>query len=510
MKKKDWTCPAIISIVLLLIFLINPYNTIHLESYSLKELERSNGNRGVDFSNWSDAVAIISDKTQNDHALLSPHDEELKLYWTRTEDTNSDGKIDWLDTSDLWQIEISNELVPGNKNQLTEDISDDLYISIGNHPGNGKIYAAWTSYRSGNMEIWGSLLEESPSELTGQEPITNHTGSDICPNLSVGDEEIILTWSSDRNGDYDIWLSRMGKNGDWSDPQMVADTGEDDLDPVLVRGAGDEWLLYWNNEDSQNDIAIFRSSSDDLSSFSSPVKIPTKNQGKHPFIVQDQNDLFWMTWIKETQGNMSVQVANSTDCINWNSIRSIYSSEILSEPCLCEYESRLFSAWTVYGSGMGNIYGASIDIPIAEPEIPDDPSQDNGTGDDDANNTEPHNGTNDNNDDVKPDPKPDDDTSNDDDSTENDDTDADNDQNLDDDSNQQDSDNDDTGKQNPIQRDNNDGSESSFLMDNMKIIIILILALLLGLANIFIFFRIYKRRKEAREAEFIDELEWDM
>lgn len=87
----------------------------------------------------------------------------------------------------------------------------------------------------------------------------------------------LVAWSRNSAGGYDVVVSRF-ENGAWGDPQVVAGSGADELDPFLIPGPGGEvHLLYWLDDGASS--AVYHSQAPaDLSSWSVPVRVSEQDQ----------------------------------------------------------------------------------------------------------------------------------------------------------------------------------------------------------------------------------------
>jgi hypothetical protein len=97
--------------------------------------------------------------------------------------------------------------------------------------------------------------DQEPSMITGSDP-----------------KLPIVAWAKSTPSGYDIALSHFD-GANWTEPQVVADTPADELDPWLVLNPNDGsiHLLYWVNDGSPR--VLHQEAPADLTSWSPPVQV---------------------------------------------------------------------------------------------------------------------------------------------------------------------------------------------------------------------------------------------
>lgn len=166
------------------------------------------------------------------------------LYFASDRDGDYDiWQATWDTTSSTWA---STTKLSSTINTTSNEM--DPFVSL----TNGELF--FSSDRGGDYDIYVSQID--PSTLEFQTPVVltavNSAGNDFAPHLSKDCLE--LYFSSDRGGsDLDIWEATRSASGEWSSPQALGssiNTSDNETDPHL---SPDDILLYFASDRSSTD-----------------------------------------------------------------------------------------------------------------------------------------------------------------------------------------------------------------------------------------------------------------
>ena len=132
---------------------------------------------------------------------------------------------------------------------LTEDIHIDGHPSL-SHAKDGKVWLAWSKYLwdESNTEIYYKTYDGN--SWTSEARLTNDPSQDNSPTvLNLANGTVVIVWSSNRSGNFDIYLARID---DGANPETVNLT--DDVDkargtkhdeaPAVVETKEAVWVFW--------------------------------------------------------------------------------------------------------------------------------------------------------------------------------------------------------------------------------------------------------------------------
>ena len=150
----------------------------------------------------------------------------------------------WIKTSD------DSGATWAGKTQLTSSNYYNYAPSIAQTTG-GRIWVAWYSWRPGlggtwNYDIWYRYSVDNGANWSAETQLTTDTGTDYVPSIAEGPGgEIWVVWSSYRSGNYDLWY-RTGDGTNWSPAlQLTTDPGGD-YSPAITRTTDGKMRVVWN------------------------------------------------------------------------------------------------------------------------------------------------------------------------------------------------------------------------------------------------------------------------
>jgi len=191
--------------------------------------------------------------------------------------------------------------------RLTWDSSTDSMPSIA-QANDGKIWVVWRSYRTGNADIFYKVYD--PSQVhpwSSERSLITHSATDTSPSImQAEDGKIWVVWSTNRNGNYDIYYKTSSDNGaTWSTetPLPVAVPAADDQDPSIMQTAsGTIWLSWSTNRNGNYDI-YYKTSSDNGATWSTETSMyapnpPPAADDQNPSITQTADGKIWVVWVR--------------------------------------------------------------------------------------------------------------------------------------------------------------------------------------------------------------------
>lgn len=198
----------------------------------------------------------------------------------------------------------------------------------------GNLNVAWEDETPGNYEIYFS--ESSDDGLIWSQPInlSNTSGTSSRPAMAAdGAGNRYVVWYDYTPGKADIFFIQSNDYGlTWSYPLNISRNPDRSYYPVIsVDDAGDLYVVWYDDTPGKFDI-LFSHSSDNGTSWSSPINI-SKNNGdsKRPAMTMDSDGNLNISWEDNTSGNFEIYFSRSMDKgASWSPVVNISKNSSLS------------------------------------------------------------------------------------------------------------------------------------------------------------------------------------
>jgi len=211
-------------------------------------------------STWSDAYQLTTD-TGSDYnpAITQTNDGNIWVAWQSYRfggngiwcKTSPDGGATW---SEAFPIDTG---IWGYDPAITQT-------------NDGKIWVVWTSYRSGNYDIWYKTSSDGGATWSEASQFTKFSGWDECPAATaLSSGKLAVAWQSDRAVNYDIWYGVIGSIGDINPPPHLDGAENEPVGPeagetVTVQarasdetGVQDVQLVWWVDGSPQGNLLMY-------------------------------------------------------------------------------------------------------------------------------------------------------------------------------------------------------------------------------------------------------------
>ena len=240
---------------------------------------------------WSDYEVRLTTYADFDglSTIIETDDRRLWIFWSRHVESS-------------YEIFCKNSSDGGNTwsqaTQLTMNASANTGVSAF-QASDGKIWVAWSSDRTGNYEIFYKVSSDLGASWSNDTQLTVHPSHDLKPVIrQMLDDTIWVAWSSDRTGDYDLYLKTSSDNGaSWSGAVRLTTDPNLDKSPSICQMSDDKIWLVWAS-DREGVSNIYSKTSSDFGASWSPLAQLTVNPkiDTNPFILQTLDDKIWIFW----------------------------------------------------------------------------------------------------------------------------------------------------------------------------------------------------------------------
>jgi len=204
--------------------------------------------------------------------------------------------------------------------RLTIDDDSDSNPSI-TQAVDGKIWVVWSSYRTGNFEIFYKVYDGS--SWSDDTQLTTNPSYDGYPAImGTSNGKIWVVWVSDRTGtdNFEIFY-KVYDGSSWSDDTQLTTYPYWDCHPAIMEDSNGKIWVMWESDRNQHDLDIYYTVFNG-SSWSNEMPVTTDQYADdwYPSIMQTTEGMIWVafTKISETDwnGDIYYKLFNGT---SWSS-----------------------------------------------------------------------------------------------------------------------------------------------------------------------------------------------
>ena len=218
-------------------------------------------------------------------------------------------------------------------------------------------WCTWSSYRDGN---WNIYLKSSVNGVEWGSPIriTDDASSEREPSLvQLANLTYVIAYSSDISGNFDIYLRYSQWGGYWSDPVRVADSSDDEMQPCIYqRPDGKIFLAYSVDKPSPVGTSIVLRSGNGIFSFSTPVTATTGlSYNYYPALTEAPDGNLSVLFSSDRTGNFEIWQTKYINLANFSTPRRItYTVRDNFYPSVFEDVSSMYRV--VYSDDTNTLY----------------------------------------------------------------------------------------------------------------------------------------------------------
>ena len=199
--------------------------------------------------------------------------------------------------------------------RLTTDAAGDYYPEIV-QASNGKIWLVWTSYRSSNYDIYYKTSTDNGATWSADTRLTTDPGSDYYPSITqAADGKIWVAWSAYRSANWDIYYRTTPDNGaTWSAETRLTTDPYTDYAPDILRTAdGRVWVAWQAYRTGGSDIYIKNTANGGVNWTADTLLVSDGSSDFHPSLAQTADGKIWVAWQGYRTGNGDLFYKSSAD-----------------------------------------------------------------------------------------------------------------------------------------------------------------------------------------------------
>jgi len=227
----------------------------------------------------------------------------------------------------IWVVWVSNRMGFGNDElfyktssnygsswtpdtRLTEAPGYDQSPSIV-QAGNGTIWVVWSSYRTGNYELFYKTF--NGSSWTSDAQLTVESNTDISPSImQAADGLIWVAWHSSRTGNSELFYKTYNGTA-WSTETQLTDNPSSDQYPSIVQANNGTIWVVWSSYRTGNYELFYKTFNGATWSYDSQLTDDPISYHLDASIARARDGTIWVSWqFGELQDELYYKIYNGT------------------------------------------------------------------------------------------------------------------------------------------------------------------------------------------------------
>lgn len=266
----------------------------------------------------------------------------------------------------LWTNDLSiSPVIP----QLNPDITVD---------NENNIYTIWQSDFLGQNDLYLNKHTVNGTDLwNGYKKAThNYSSNKTQPQIIIASSTIFIVWQDERNDNGDIYLNSLNTNGDFifaNDIKINTDNSNTKQDkPKIIKDADNNLVLAWlDNRNGQNDIYLTKISQQGNLIWSSEQQINSEilpvDQNNFS-LTSDQANNIYLFWSDDRTGQEKIywqkidEFGNKFFITDQEFTTQANNAQSINPLIISNQNDQIFVAWQDNRNGQNDIFVNKIDL----------------------------------------------------------------------------------------------------------------------------------------------------
>ena len=199
----------------------------------------------------------------------------------------------------------------GADTRLTNSSGSSYYPAI-TVSGN-KVMVSWTDNRDGNYEIYFKKSEDNGNSWSSDVRLTNNSSLSDYPSIDASGNNVVIAWQDNRDGNYEVYSKRSvdgGNNWD-ADQRLSSNSSFSEYPSVTISGA--KVNIAWEDNRDGNREIYNKYSTDGGVSWSGENRLTNNSSQSTSASVTSEGDFVDLTWSDQRDGNWEIYYKYSFD-----------------------------------------------------------------------------------------------------------------------------------------------------------------------------------------------------
>ena len=255
---------------------------------------------------------------ESDTRLTNNSSQSLPAY-NNAKSIGSDGSTlhtVWTDGRDgnleIYYKRSANSGVSWNADvRLTNSSGSSYYPAI--HVSGNTVLVIWTDNRDGNYEIYFKRSDDGGNTWSTDSRLTNNASVSDYPSIDASGSIVIIAWQDNRDGNYEIYSKRSPDGGsNWEADQRISSNSSFSEYPAVTISVLKVNIAWEDNRDGNREI-YNRYSTDGGVTWSGENRLTNNSSQSTSVSITSEGDFVDMTWSDQRDGNWEIYYKYSAD-----------------------------------------------------------------------------------------------------------------------------------------------------------------------------------------------------
>jgi hypothetical protein len=345
-------------------------NTVHIAWYDNRDgnieiYYKRSTDKGV---TWGTDTRLTNNSAVSEWPALSVSGSLVYIVWYDNRDGNyelyfkrsTDGGTTWTADS-----------------RLTNFSGDSYNPSIS--AADQIVHVSWYDNRNGNNEIYHKRSTDGGISWGADTRLTNNTATSWDPAVSVSGSIIHIIWWDNRDGNYEIYYKRSTDAGiTWgADTRLTIDNSSSEFPSLSVSGS--EVCVTWSDNRDGNFEIYYKRSTDAGITWGNDIRLTNNPAISRRSFAESSGQYMHIVWGDNRDGNYEIYYKRSTDAgITWGTDTRLTNNPAVSERPFLSVSGQVVNVvWNDNRDGNYELYykrdstGNPIGIQTISAETPD-------------------------------------------------------------------------------------------------------------------------------------------
>lgn len=183
----------------------------------------------------------------------------------------------------------------------------------------GTLHTVWSDGRDGNYEVYYKKSTNAGLSWGTDTRLTNSAGFSFYPAISVSGNRVMVTWTDDRNGYYDIYFKKSDDAGNSWSPDVRLTNNTSTSNYPSIDASGNTIIIVWQDNRHSNYEIYSKRSTDGGNNWETDFRLTNNSSFSEWPSVTISGSIVNIAWEDNRDGNKEIYSKYSTDGgISWS------------------------------------------------------------------------------------------------------------------------------------------------------------------------------------------------
>lgn len=175
------------------------------------------------------------------------------------------------------------------------------------------LHTVWSDGRDGNYEVYYKKSTNAGVSWGADTRLTNSAGFSFYPAISVSGNRIMVTWTDDRNGYYDIYFKKSDDAGNTWSPDIRLTNNTTTSNYPSIDASGNIIIIVWQDSRHSNYEIYSKRSTDGGNTWEPDFRLTNNSSFSEWPSVTISGSIVNVAWEDNRDGNKEIYSKYSTD-----------------------------------------------------------------------------------------------------------------------------------------------------------------------------------------------------